>query len=1127
MSDLLGISGNAAAAYQLALATVSNNIANVSTDGYSRQAVDLREATPRQLGGAYIGTGVIYDRIKRQFDTFAELNLRNSTSQLTSQEPMVDYTNRVVDLLGSEDAGLVGALDEFFSSARGLTTDPASSALRGQFFRSAQGLASRFALVSTQLDLVDTETRDAVEGQVSSINTLAQQIAAVNGQLSKQGSADRQPSELMDQRDRLLRELSQYVGIRVSYAANGMVSVGVGTSTSRDLIVDGQKAVRLGTVADVKMSPRIGLVLDPYGEPRSLASVSSGRLAGLLSFREQVLDSSRNMLDEVARKLMDEVNALHRSGVDGYGQIGGDLFAVKAGSTSLAAGLGLAIDDPLRIAAAAQFRVIEDSNNTGRADATVTFGKPVYPLPADLRAVLSNNAHPAAGRSLALGGDPPLASVGAVAAGLKDVAIYLNDAQGDQQLQLLTRDGRHLLGSSLSLEQQQAVLASGGLEEGAGYSAAYLGKSGTDGYRGIQVFYGARADAGLQQAFDASGAPIVTESLNGLLQGARLSAGQVTIAADTVTLNGVSMPALTATSGTLSAADLANWFNTAVQANTDGRLSGVSASAVNEVRVPATQLRLDLSVRLNGVAVVPGAAGFGTVQGLVNAINAKSADSQVQASLSPEGELVLRNTAGQEGRDITVGALLADGSNALNVAPATFVGRLELQRSPLAGVARSIELGVGSQGKASVLADLGFRRDALPALLQGGRVRATATTVPAGALVLNGVALPQLQASSGSLGARDIAAWINQAAAANANGRLDGLQARAVNDVTVPLAQLKLDRSVVINGRTISAGAGFGSAQALVNAINAQTANTQVRALLTEDGQLQLTQTPGNEGKDIVIGSVLGSLGNALNLADDTYRGRVEIERSVGDEFDTAIEFGFGAGGKPSLLADLGFRTAAYLRGTVPDDVLVAVSDSTATRAASVSASYGGAPQDLVTSLRAHPMEVRFTQVAGTNRMAYRITDVGTGTVLAERVLDRADLQKGISYRGLNISFTDLPRVGDRFLLDGNPDGSGNNDNIRALALLQSRELFKGGKTLADAYTDQVNDMGNLARQASIAQDALTVVRDQAQENRDKAVGVNLDEEAANLIRFQQAYQASAKVMQVASQLFDAILQVR
>jgi flagellar hook-associated protein FlgK len=69
--------------------------------------------------------------------------------------------------------------------------------------------------------------------------------------------------------------------------------------------------------------------------------------------------------------------------------------------------------------------------------------------------------------------------------------------------------------------------------------------------------------------------------------------------------------------------------------------------------------------------------------------------------------------------------------------------------------------------------------------------------------------------------------------------------------------------------------------------------------------------------------------------------------------------------------------------------------------------------------------------------------------------------------------------------------------------------------------------MGNISRQATIAQQALTVVHDQAVTSRDQVSGVSLDEEAANLIRFQQAYQASAKVMQVAGTLFDAVLAVR
>jgi flagellar hook-associated protein FlgK len=68
--------------------------------------------------------------------------------------------------------------------------------------------------------------------------------------------------------------------------------------------------------------------------------------------------------------------------------------------------------------------------------------------------------------------------------------------------------------------------------------------------------------------------------------------------------------------------------------------------------------------------------------------------------------------------------------------------------------------------------------------------------------------------------------------------------------------------------------------------------------------------------------------------------------------------------------------------------------------------------------------------------------------------------------------------------------------------------------------------MGNIARQATISHNALTVVHNQAVSSRDQISGVSLDKEAADLIRYQQAYQASAKVMQMASQLFDTVLHV-
>ncbi|MFZ9759563.1 MAG: flagellar basal body rod C-terminal domain-containing protein, partial [Burkholderiaceae bacterium] len=121
------------------------------------------------------------------------------------------------------------------------------------------------------------------------------------------------------------------------------------------------------------------------------------------------------------------------------------------------------------------------------------------------------------------------------------------------------------------------------------------------------------------------------------------------------------------------------------------------------------------------------------------------------------------------------------------------------------------------------------------------------------------------------------------------------------------------------------------------------------------------------------------------------------------------------------------------------------------------------------------------------------------------------------------------PAAGDQFAVDGNQDGIGNNANMLRIANLQNAAVVggEGGFSFADAYGQVVTDVGNASFQASIAQKALEVVKDQAVQARDKVSGVSLDEEAADLIRYQQAYQANAKVMQAASTMFDAILAVR
>ena len=117
MTDLLTIGATATQLYRQALSTVSNNIANINSDGYSRQEVTMAENAPTQQGVSYLGTGARLTGIQRAYDEFAASGIRTSQSALSAQQPMVRYTDRLINLMGSESGGLSSAIDNFFSSA--------------------------------------------------------------------------------------------------------------------------------------------------------------------------------------------------------------------------------------------------------------------------------------------------------------------------------------------------------------------------------------------------------------------------------------------------------------------------------------------------------------------------------------------------------------------------------------------------------------------------------------------------------------------------------------------------------------------------------------------------------------------------------------------------------------------------------------------------------------------------------------------------------------------------------------------------------------------------------------------------------------------------------------------------
>lgn len=373
MSDLLQLGANGIRLYQSALKTVSNNIANASTPGYSRQTTVISEATPVPLDRFYVGTGALVDRIARAYDGALEASLRDSSSDLSAQGPMIAYTNRVLDIFGSQAVGLTDALDKFFTAAENLSVDPASSTLRTLFLNEAEGLASRFNELSGQVERAADDSQAMIEQDVADLNGLGEQLVRVNQQLGRKLSEDAQPAALLDQRDSILRDMAAIAKLNIETNDAGQVTVKLGGSSDNNLFVTAARSYDLSATFATNNAGNVTFTLDATGANRVIAGPSSGTLAGAVTFRAQVLQPSASALDTLAQTFADEVNTIHQQGLDANGNSGGELFSIDPAATHAAGSISVALTNPATVATAESIRVANASTNLSNAFGRISY----------------------------------------------------------------------------------------------------------------------------------------------------------------------------------------------------------------------------------------------------------------------------------------------------------------------------------------------------------------------------------------------------------------------------------------------------------------------------------------------------------------------------------------------------------------------------------------------------------------------------------------------------------------------------------------------------------------------------------------------------------------------------------
>ncbi len=330
MTDILNTGKSALFAFQRALATTSNNIANVNTEGYARQRVDL-ESIPGTNGLVHQpGSGVRVVGIERMQDEYATARVNSATSAYEEQQTHQAMASRLDNLVAVDGSSVGPAMSDFFNAIQDATADPSSIATREVVLDSTNQLAERFQSMQRQFDDAQSEVNQRTQAAVSSVGELAQSIALVNKQVIGMSSSlnPSAANDLLDQRDRLLTELSRYVDIDTSAHESGALNVYMGKGVG---LVVGSVAMELKTVPDETYPNRVQIQIGKAGSEQDITSrLQGGEIGGLAEFANQTLRPAMTELGRLAITMADAANQQHVRGLDLNGDAGANLFEVPA-----------------------------------------------------------------------------------------------------------------------------------------------------------------------------------------------------------------------------------------------------------------------------------------------------------------------------------------------------------------------------------------------------------------------------------------------------------------------------------------------------------------------------------------------------------------------------------------------------------------------------------------------------------------------------------------------------------------------------------------------------------------------------------------------------------------------------
>lgn len=364
LSAAMEIGKNGLNIYSVATEVTGENIANVNTPGYSRQRVILETAPPTTANGFPLGTGVKISTVERYYDGLLQKQLVNAQTTQgydTTKSSVLQQVEPSFNEVSTD--GLGAAITNFFGAWQDLTLNPAGSAERQAVLSRTQILTDNFNAVSTTLkDAVNTQN-DSLVPMTDSINATLKNIAQLNGQIKTTELVSGNANETRDQRDQLIRNLSQQIGITYTENSDGTTDVNY---------PDGGAALVTGSTAgSFSLTTNVGTGLydvnvTDTGGAAAAVTPTTGQLGATIDLRDTIIPGYLAKVDDLANTIATTVNTQHQAGYDqsgtgGVGTGGVDFFT---GNTAATISLNTAdITGTDKIAASGNPLMLGDNSN--------------------------------------------------------------------------------------------------------------------------------------------------------------------------------------------------------------------------------------------------------------------------------------------------------------------------------------------------------------------------------------------------------------------------------------------------------------------------------------------------------------------------------------------------------------------------------------------------------------------------------------------------------------------------------------------------------------------------------------------------------------------------------------------